>query len=305
MWGLCFLQIPPLENGQQWYEHAGARTQDMDEFFRDLKRLYASADVPSKAEKAARKAAKAAAKEAATKAAAAPAGAAAVAGKPLAKPQLAAVPPAPGTPVSLASGPTQRKASGYSPDEGSAGSAGQPPHAANLKRAAPSSAGPAPGSAASPLEPAAKRLRPPDQPHPQSQPRLQRPVSVQAQPLAKAAPAPVPEEEREPGELPEDGELPLSDARPPSHDESAPAMPSSSNISSSSWEPSRCTLPQLEMLPPGACHSPILCSAILLWLDISHPRRSFLPFLPPYSQVPCTSFWLSGYSPSAAYNLVV
>lgn len=255
------MQIPPLENGQQWYEHAGARAQDLDDFYRDLKRLYSSADVPSKAEKAARKAAKAAAKASAAKAGAAalPASPAAVksdAAAPSARPTgappaaakapLLAVPQAPGTPVSLGSGPAQRKGTGYSPDEGSAGSAGQPVPSAGSKRGAPTSLPNRLGPRAAPLEPAAKRQRqggphPPYHHHHQQQQQQQRLSAQQkAPPAAELKSAPL--EEPEPGELPEDGELPLPALLPARHSHKPPAaMPSSSNISSSSWEPFRYT----------------------------------------------------------------
>lgn len=185
-------QVPPLEDGQLWFGHAGSNLAEMEEFYKDIKRLYASKSVPSKTEKAATKAAIAAAQQSSM-----PAASAAQSSAP---PSQGTLLMAPGTPVSVPTAPQQRPGSRCSPDDGSVGSAPSQlnssltcvSHSLNSKRNIDATS----QLQASEASHTAKRQRQLN-PHPHT--------------MQQHAPPPIPaasEDELEVGELPEDGELP-------------------------------------------------------------------------------------------------
>lgn len=231
-------QVPGLENGEHWFEHAGSSSAEMEDFYKDIKRLYASKDVPSKAAKAAAKAAKAVAKaEAAKAAAASQPPAAALSAAPAALPAQATLPQAPGTPASLSVAPHHRKDGQYSPDEGSVGSA--PSHINSSQTHVPPSLGGKRGIDATsqqhPGDPvhADKRQRQ----HQQYPPQQYAQHAQHAAAPARAAS----DDEAEPGELPEDGELPETAADLPiAHHTHAPSayhrfILAASRFTSVSW----------------------------------------------------------------------
>lgn len=206
------LQVPALENGEHWFEHAGSSPAEMEDFYKDIKRLYASKDVPSKAAKAAAKAAKAAAKAEAAKAAAVgqPPSTALSAAQAVLPPQ-ATLPQAPGTPASVSVAPQQRKDGRYSPDEGSVGSA--PSHITSQTHMTPSLGGKRGIDATSHQHPGDpvhmdKRQRQ----HQQYPSKQYLPLQNVAAPDRAAS-----DDEAEPGELTEDGELPETAASLPTN----------------------------------------------------------------------------------------